>query len=88
MNARQQALAGYILTIREHVRGARNTEELITKVILCIREDAKFLGTGFAAGAEALFKKYAENKAASGADVVSSLIRNLFENLGSRNRKR
>jgi hypothetical protein len=50
MNERQQALLAYLMTIGPHVRGFKSPDDLINRIMKCVREDAAFAAKGFVQG--------------------------------------
>ena len=50
MNERQQALLAYLMTIGPHVRGFKSPDDLINRIMKCVREDATFAAKGFVQG--------------------------------------
>jgi hypothetical protein len=46
MTARQRALLAYVATIAQHVRGFSSPDDLVNRVMKCVRQDAAFIAEG------------------------------------------
>jgi hypothetical protein len=79
MTARQQALLGYLRTIRPALEGARNHTELLERILKCIAEDAGFVVDGLASVAKRFAMRYVEGR----ADVALGQFSRFVEDLVS-----
>lgn len=78
MNERQEALLAYMKTIAPYLIGARSTDEIVNRVLKCIREDMAFVITGFTGAIIGKGRKVIDDKT-NGAvgwivDAVGSLV--------------
>jgi hypothetical protein len=85
MNARQQALFEYIRTIYPHVKGAKNVNDAIDRIMRCVREDSMFVLQGLTAGVIQAGKRFAEKQA---VDTLEGLARSVGEFFGDLAKKR
>ena len=86
MNDRQQALLAYLGTIGPHIRGFKSPDDLVNRVMKCVREDAAFAVTGFMQGFIQFGQNVIEKKASEKIGEWGKMAGAFVSNLGNQKR--
>jgi hypothetical protein len=91
MNARQLALVQYARTIAGELRGARTAEEIGGRIMACMWEDVRALGTNLLEGAlvagEGVARGLAQEGVTAGFDWLRSKLAPKQKTIKQRKRK-
>jgi hypothetical protein len=78
MNARQEALLDYMRTIAPYLIGARSADDIVGRVISCMREDIVFVATAGITTATGVIigkgRQVIEGKAHDAAGWLANLV--------------
>jgi hypothetical protein len=86
MNERQQALLAYLMTIGPHVRGFKSPDDLINRIMKCVREDAAFAAKGFVQGFIQFGQNVIEKKAHETLGQWGKMAGEFVSNMGKAKR--
>ncbi len=86
MNERQQALLAYLMTIGPHIRGFKSPDDLVNRIMKCVREDATFAVNGFVQGFIQFGQNVIEKKAHEKLGEWGKLAGEFMSNLGKTKR--
>jgi hypothetical protein len=86
VNDRERALLAYVVTIANHVRGFSSPDDLVNRVMRCVRQDAVFIAENAAMtlveGGKRVLERGAYNIGESIGRSAERAVRDIFKKVG------